>query len=352
VGPSTRSAGLVEETSVEEAKEILRKGGYLPDDAQLTVTGLILILRQFAHCSGKISKTTGDGLRAIATLLEDTQEDQAATLTARIITTLAEPIEKLTETVERLTTIATNTEQSVAQLSADRPGGAAQQDTPVVQPATARPTYVAVTQVQVPPRHAEVMARSQGHEKQVLIDRTTETNDDSFQKLTERELVVKANTTVELMGDLAADRPEGGELFIGAQKLQRGGIIYVMKSVAAANWLRQAEIKEKFMSFFGGQGRMRERGFVIVLKFVPVSLEPSSLPARRKVEEENEMEKEEIVDVKWLKDKEKRTSGQRTAFVLLTLRSARTANKILREGIVLEGKRVFAHKNTPEAKDA
>jgi hypothetical protein len=352
----TRSSVRIGSATAEEedeitpivAKEILRKAGYLTHDAPLTHNRLAFIIRQYVGVAHKIPKALADGLKAVAVLIEDVEED-STTIAAQVIAAIADPIERMSETAQQLSTLATKTEQAIVRLSADRPGGAAQPETPGSQQAT-RPTYAAVTQVQVPPRHAEVLARSQGREKQVLIDSTSATSQDGLRELTERELVVKANTTVELMGELAVGKPEGGELFVGAQKLQRGGIIYVMRTVAAAEWLRQADIREKFMSFFGGQGRMRERGCVIVLKFVPVTFEPSSPSARRRVEEENEMRREEIVEAKWLKDRDKRTQGQRTAFALLTIRTAQAANKILREGMVVEGKRVFAHKNVPEAK--
>jgi hypothetical protein len=123
-----------------------------------------------------------------------------------------------------------------------------------------------------------------------------------------------------------------------------------MKMTAAVEWLRRMEIRESFMSFFGGQGQMTDRGFVIVLKFIPVDFKPSSLSARHKVEAENEMGTGEIIDEKWLRNRDKRSLGQRTAFTLITLKTACTVNRTLHDGIVVEGKQVFAHKNIPEAK--
>jgi hypothetical protein len=138
-------------------------------------------------------------------------------ITAHVIEAISALIEALTETAHLLRMIVSDAEQTVAWLSTEHLGGASQQEANNSPPVT-RLTYAAITQVQVPPRHMKVMVRSQGCEKQVLIDRTDNTGDESFQRLTERELVVKANTMVKLMGDLAVDKPDEGDLFMGAQR--------------------------------------------------------------------------------------------------------------------------------------
>jgi hypothetical protein len=353
---NTRSASrsaeatLAEEMTIEEARETLCKAGYLPAGTPTSATTLALIIKQFVACAPKIPKALADGLRATAVLIENLQEDRIANgVATQILAAIATPLERLSNSVHRLESITPEGEQTAERQATERPGGAPQLASATAQIAI-RPTYAAVTQVQVPPRHAEVMARSQGRDKQVLIEGVEGTNNEDLQRLTERELVDKAETTLELMGLMAADKPEEGRMFVGAQKLQRGGILYLMKTTAAADWLKKPDVRHRFLELYGGGGYLRDRGYAIILQYVPVSFEPGSITARRRVENENELEHEEIIEAKWLKELDKRTPGQRTAFVLANLKTAQAANKILRGGIIVEGKRVFAHKNVPEAK--
>jgi hypothetical protein len=54
-------------------------------------------------------------------------------------------------------------------------------------------------------------------------------------RLTEKELVMKANLAIQMMGLGAADKPVGERLFVGAQRMARGGILYLMSSVEAVS---------------------------------------------------------------------------------------------------------------------
>jgi hypothetical protein len=46
-------------------------------------------------------------------------------------------------------------------------------------------TYAAIAQIQVPPQHSQVIARSQGHERQVLIEETQALGQNGLQDLNE-----------------------------------------------------------------------------------------------------------------------------------------------------------------------
>jgi hypothetical protein len=188
-----------------------------------------------------------------------------------------------------------------------------------------RPTYASITQVHTPPRHAEVIARSQGRERQVLIEWGDKAANNTA-GLTEKELVAKANEALELMGDEPGDRPEAGNLFIGAQRLQRGGVLYLMTSAGAANWVKKPEVRTAFLDHFGGIAVMRDRGHNIVLEYVPVQYNPQDNPTLRSIETTSQLPEHEILAARWIKDIAKRAPGQRTAFILMTIRSASSAN--------------------------
>ena len=61
--------------------------------------------------------------------------------------------------------------------------------------------------------------------KQILIQKDPKSNDNTLGNLTEKELVAKANTTLELMDTESLEMPPG-VAFIGAKKMRNGNILY------------------------------------------------------------------------------------------------------------------------------
>ncbi|TDL17400.1 hypothetical protein BD410DRAFT_700379, partial [Rickenella mellea] len=116
----------------------------------------------------------------------------------------------------------------------------------------------------------------------------------------------------------------------------------------AASWLRRSEVKEVFLRHYDATATMRASGYTIIMEFVPVNFDPVSSIARKEVEKVNGMAEGEILEARYLKDPRRRAPGQQTAFIHMTLRSAKVANHIIREGIIVEGKRVFGRKNLQE----
>jgi hypothetical protein len=51
---------------------------------------------------------------------------------------------------------------------------------------------------------------------------------------------------------------------------------------------------------------------------------------------------------RYLKDTARRNPGQQTAFIAMTFRTPEAANRIIREGIIIEGKHVYGRKNIQE----
>ncbi|TDL22021.1 hypothetical protein BD410DRAFT_771028, partial [Rickenella mellea] len=155
-----------------------------------------------------------------------------------------------------------------------------------------------------------------------------------------------------MMGIATADRPEPNDvkLFVAAKRTQRGGILYLMASTTAAQWLRQALVKESFLQKFSSFASIRNRGHTVILEYVPTTYDLGSTFMNDYIERDNGMDAGEILDARYLKDPTRRTPGQCTAFILMTIRSAQRANTIIRDGIIIEGKTVFGRKNIPEAK--
>jgi hypothetical protein len=359
-----------------QARNFLEKHSYVASEDELTWAKLVTIVLQISQNSGKIHKHASEGMRAVALMMDHMQ---AAEVAERVTGKVADKLQPMIETLTNLTEAAGKAVEDLraaaesstrtmdvfreeAQTIKEAISGAAeelgevnrnrredtdQNDTGRTQNQPAM-TYATVTKVQVTPQHEEVIARTHSREKQVLIEDMGEGG--ATGDMTERELVAKANMTVELLGVQAADRPAGENLFVGAKKLMRGGILYLMVSVEAAKWMRREDVKKAFEEKYGGQIQIKDRGHNIILEYVPVSFQPMSTTAQRTVERENGIEGGEIMSARYLKEEWRRAPGQRTAFVSMTIRSAQVANKILREGIIVEGRQVRGRKNIQEAR--
>ena len=78
-------------------------------------------------------------------------------------------------------------------------------------------TYAVAAQTQVPTVHAAVVSKGETSNKQILIQKDPNTTDNVLDNLTERDLIMKANTAIDLMGIEATDAPTS-IAFIRAKK--------------------------------------------------------------------------------------------------------------------------------------
>ncbi|TDL30110.1 hypothetical protein BD410DRAFT_698130, partial [Rickenella mellea] len=134
------------------------------------------------------------------------------------------------------------------------------------------------------------------------------------------------------------------------KRLQRGGILYLTTSNNAARWLQQTEVRASFLRNYSSFASMRNRGHGVIVEYVPISYDPSSEQANQTVERVNGMKAGEILEARYLKDPKRRSAGQQMAFILMTIQAAEQANRIIREGIIVEGKKVYGRKNLQEPK--
>src|ERR1700731_3053690 len=142
------------------------------------------------------------------------------------------------------------------------------------------------------------------------------------------------------MGAEAEGRPHHDWIFVGAQPSQRGTILYLTASEEAALWLQQDDIRQAFTNHYEGMIQIRERGYKVVLEYVPVTFDPDSRDALTTIEQDNNFPHAEIAEAKYLKDIARRMPSQRTAFILMSFRNPQHANQAISEGIIIEGKKV------------
>jgi hypothetical protein len=383
--------------SSARAKANLIREGWLSSTCPPTTASLATALTNIAHNVPRIPKPALDGITAVALLLNSMADPREQTSLADRVNDAIAP------TIERLDTTATETREAIAQLLSrsqdgasaieelreethaihtlrdqlnltlneltQRTGRLARDDPQAGGPNTAGVTdgtrhddpqlaltpspqsYVAAVQAALSPGHGEVLARSQDRKRQVVIERDAPSDGSTAHQedsLTEKVLVEKANAAIDLMGDAIPGRPPIDRLFLGAQRLPRGRTLYLMANEGAADWLRREDVKKGFIAHYGTPIKVRGQGYRVICEYVPVSFDPNASTAS--VEVVNDLPAGAIMEARYLKDPSRRPAGQRTAFVLLTFRTAKQANKALREGLIIEGKKVFGRKDIQEAR--
>jgi hypothetical protein len=278
--------------TVGQARAHLERHGYLNPGMEATAKVLALSLLQLSGIS-KVPRGVSEGMRAITLLLEEAQlERMVEEAAVQVMERLLEAASEVSKVGVGLGGVAAH---SVAALEGLKEGTQGLRETvegAVTDLVGRADVYLGQTQAQAqaraqtalsggtapglgsqgmsyagaarrpPVRHAEVLARTHGRERQVLLDQPMDGTrvGDGVTVLTEKELVAKANAAVRLMGDDVEGRPDSQDLFLGAHQLRRGGVLYLMVSVEAANWVKLPGVKAAFMAHYEGLFEVKERG--------------------------------------------------------------------------------------------
>ena len=200
------------------------------------------------------------------------------------------------------------------------------------------PTYAAMTQQQGPPAHAaSVITRGDITDKQILIQKDPNTTNNTLESLSEKDLVAKANTTLDLMGMEAAEKPPGAA-FVGAKKLRNGNVLYQLNSKDAADWMKEPEVQTAFMANYGGTASIQNKLFYVIAEFVPTTFDAGSSYAHAKVEEDTGLCSGAIAHSKYIKPPHLCASSQKVAHVIFSFNSHWGANNMIEAGMFIEGK--------------
>jgi hypothetical protein len=186
------------------------------------------------------------------------------------------------------------------------------------------------------------MTRNNERAKQILLTKTPGMASQGLDSLTPETIVAKANIALDLIKSTHNDAPKDIK-FMGAKQFLKGDILLDLNSAEAATWLRTPKIKTEFMQGFGAMSDIKDREYSCVVENVPISFEPST-NSLSSVERQNDLSAKSILLGRWIKPKEKRFEGQRTAFMIIAFRTAEDANKAILNSIYVAGKRCIVRK--------
>jgi hypothetical protein len=208
-------------------------------------------------------------------------------------------------------------------------------------------TYANVTKQQVPPVHEAIIAKGEQTAKQILIQRDLKSADNTLGDLTEKELVTKTNTTLELMDTDSLEMPPG-VAFVGAKKLRNGNVLYQLNTNDAGNWIKMEDVQKAFMDNYGGTASMQNKLHYVIAEFVPVTFIENSSFMLTKIEEESGISTNTIAFSKYIKPIHLHSKTQKVAHVTFGFNDRHAANEAIQSGLFVEGRHVDIHKKLTE----
>jgi len=306
----------------QQAITYLTAGDYVTPGKQIDLHILSHILLQFG-VTNKLPKPIMDGIRAVAFLMEDTYTQQITDNIAMRVNmqltnhmeTFAANVNDMRDVVEHVTRVAKLVTGKMDKLNdrfqetADQLAQATQElakkamattNTTMSIPTETPITYAVATQQHIHPDCTAIIAKGQNTAKQILIQKDQNATDNALESLTEKDLVTKANTVLNLMGYKGLDRPYQ-TMFIRAKKLRNRSITYQLNSEEAAVWLQSPDVQKSFMAHFGGTSNIQNKLYYGIAEFVPTTFDTGSSFTHTKLEETNQLNEGSIAFSKYIK---------------------------------------------------
>jgi hypothetical protein len=359
-----------------QAISLLTAKEYLTPGNPITLQVLAHVISQLGSAASKMPKAFTDAVTAVVVLVNDyaTQQvtnDIVAAVTTHLqehLDTFSSNVETMRDAVEHVTIAAKDITGKLNEFndgfheSAEQLAQATQELTDRTSEKAAPPnsqtndelgiahylkSYANITKQQVPPAHAAIIAKGEQSAKQILVQKDPKSTDNALSDLTEKELVAKANTTLELMDTEALEMPPG-VAFVGAKKLRNGNVLYQLNTHDAGNWIKSEDVQKVFMESYGGTASMQNKIHYVIAEFVPITFIEDSSFIHSKIEEESAIPADSLVFSKYIKPAHLRSNNQKVAHVTLGFNSKHSANEAIQAGLFIEGKHVDVRKKLTE----
>ena len=319
VATSLNKAGDIPQarTSLRNIANIIHHLGHQKIHAQAISDTIQAVSTRITSDLSSIS----EGLRTNAKLLEAT-----ATNYSRITHDAVEINKNLADTCTKITQTATN-----------------------YPPAGTRPSYsqVAATQLKTQDAMAQKIRNKQGiQHRQFVISFSPEAVDPPTDSSDATNAQIKAKFNDALLK--ATEGTTTKAEVRTANILSNGRILIELKDASAAKWLREGDNRETTAKLFDRNCFFIDRPYPLILRFVPVSFNPTSEEALRDLEAAHDLPTNSITGASWIKDPARRSSTQEVANMKINCSSPEAANKLLTSTVRIGHKVVSVQKETKE----
>ena len=218
---------------------------------------------------------------------------------------------------------------------------------------TTTKTYAAATAQSVAahllrPTHAPTIARGDGTAKQLVLRLDTKAGEvDLLASLSDKEVVDKARMALDSTAGIG-ERPLNMSFAIARRQQNGTKVLLQLNTAEAAQWLRQTAVLREFQDHFGGSCLIKPSVFEIIVEYAPVSLDLDNGSLFRHIEQDCVLDDQDIVGGRWLRKPERRAEGQKKAFLAIGCKSRESANRLIKDGCIIEGQLLNARKPRPE----
>jgi len=345
---------------------------YLVPGKPVDLLTLSNILFQFNYAATKMPKPLTDGIWAIAFLLADATAQHMAEKVTTVVKahlqeqlesfntnmeTMRDAVEHVMEAAKEITNKMNEfndefqeTSEKLAQTSqdlADKTQEAVTQDHTTQDACPA--TYTTIAQQHIPIAHLTIITRGEMDDKQILIQKDMNANSNTLGNLTEKDLVVKANIALDLMGMEAIDQPKDTK-FVSAKKIWNRNILYQLDMAEAEKWLWQSEVQKVFMEHYGGMLNIQNKLYYTIAEFIPTTFDVGTNYAHLQVEQDNGLMMATMAYSKYIKPQHLQANNQKVVHIIIGFNNQKAANQAIKHGLFIEGKQVTVCKLLSELK--
>ncbi|KAJ3572015.1 hypothetical protein NP233_g3368 [Leucocoprinus birnbaumii] len=142
--------------------------------------------------------------------------------------------------------------------------------------------------------------------------------------------------------------PEGANV-VQVDKMRMGGLLIELNSEETGDWLREPTNSAAFRKELGIEMDFTRRTRNFVAMFVPIGhIDPDNKDHIEELKDENCWDDDTFVKARWIKAVEKRSIGQRSAHMLITLADGEELERILagtRRSISIRGRQIKIDKD-------
>lgn len=117
-----------------------------------------------------------------------------------------------------------------------------------------------------------------------------------------------------------------------------------MNVAQGALWLKIIENARDFTFKFNIDVNIVNKANKFTAEFVPVTLDSTNDLAIREIEHRSNLNKYSISTIEWIKLVNCYKPDQKVAFVTIQINTSKDTNKVIFNGLIIEGKRVFLNK--------
>jgi hypothetical protein len=368
----SRSLGI---DNLDQARKHLDEMNYLQDMEEPTESNLAFVIRQIAAQIGKISlaKSHAKALVAVALVLEEEAfkklgdvivarvEEKLAQLTTVPVTEKLtrisnraveettrmeekskEVVDRIEKASEKLVNEVTSHMSQASQASQAVSGPRSLPGSYAHAAATFGPSQPSRTSSERPAQ----LDRQSIVEKQILVDFVRDGSLAPPKPLSPREWVTKSNAAIEAA--FAEERVNTGASVqplvlpkvVAATTLKNGGILLELDSKESATKVRAKQ--QCFANSLGAGWLIKEKAWSVKIKFVPVSTNIDRAGLIQQICMDSDIPEGSIIGLRWMRNPQNRESRQTVAHLIAKFNAPEPANKVLRDGAILNGQRLRA----------